>query len=80
MVDSKSKKFPANVIQVSDIGEGVHLSAERGKLIRLLELEEEFYRTHAVRRMLKKLNLLAAPDVKAREWAMQRYREEIKSD
>lgn len=76
MADRKSRRIPENVIQVSDIGEGVHLSAERGKLIRVLELEEEFYRTHAVRRMLKRLHLLAAPDKKARNWALQRYKEE----
>ncbi len=76
MVDIKPTKFPENVLQVSDIGEGEYLNAAREKLIRLLELEEEFYSTHAVRRMLKKLHLLAVPDTKARTWALQRYEAE----
>ena len=76
MANSKPTKFPENVLQVSDIGEGVYLGAARAKLIRLLELQEEFYRTHAVRRLLKKLHLLPATDTKARAWALQRYEEE----
>lgn len=76
MVNIKPTKFPENVILVSDIGEGEYLGAARGKLIRLLELQEEFYRTHAVRRLLRKLHLLPATDAKARAWALQRYEEE----
>ncbi|MGB8339824.1 MAG: hypothetical protein WCD07_01135 [Burkholderiales bacterium] len=76
MVDIKPTKFPENVIQVSDIGEGEYLSAAREKLIRLHELEDKFYETHAVRRVLRKLHFLASPDNKARAWALQRYEEE----
>lgn len=76
MADIKPTKFAENVIQVSDIGEGEYLNAARGKLIRLLELEEEYYKTHAVRRLLKTLHLLGTPDTKARAWALQRYDEE----
>jgi hypothetical protein len=76
MVDIKPTKYAENVIQVSDIGEGEYLSAARDKLIRLHELEDEFYRTHVVRRVLKGMHLLAAPDAKARTWALQRYDEE----
>jgi hypothetical protein len=76
MVNIKPTKFPENVVQVSDIGEGEYLGAARGKLIRLLELQEEFYRTHAVRRLLRKLHILPATDAKARAWALKRYDEE----
>lgn len=76
MVDIKPTRFPENVIQVSDIGEGEYLGPARGKLIRLLELQEEFYRTHPVRGLLKKLHLLPDPDTKARAWALRRYEDE----
>lgn len=77
MADIKPTKFPENVIQVSDIGEGEYLGAARTKLIRLLELQEEFYNTHLVRRLLRKLHLLPEPDPKARAWALRRYEEEL---
>jgi hypothetical protein len=76
MADIKPTKFPENVIQVSDIGEGVYLTAARAKLIRLLELQEEFYNTHPVRRLLRKLHLVPEPDPTARAWALQRYEDE----
>ena len=76
MVDIKPTKFPENVIQVTDIGEGEYLTAARGKLIRLTELQEEFYNTHLVRRLLRKLHLIPESDPKAREWALRRYEEE----
>jgi hypothetical protein len=69
-------RFPENVIQVTDIGEGVHLTEERCKLIRLRELEEEFYETHPLRQLFKKLHLVADPDMKARAWALQHYEDE----
>jgi hypothetical protein len=77
MADNKSTKFPENVIQVSDIGEGEYLGAARTKLIRLLELQEEFYNAHPVRRLLRKLHLLPESDPKARAWALRRYEEEL---
>lgn len=76
MVNIKPTKFPENVIRVSDIGEGEYLGAARSKLIRLLELEKEFYRTRPIRRLLKTLHVVSDPDTKARAWALQRYEDE----
>jgi hypothetical protein len=73
MVDIKPTKFPENVVQVTDIGEGEYLGAARTKLIRLLELQEEFYSAHPIRRLLKNLHLVSEPDSKARAWALERY-------
>lgn len=40
---------------------------------RVMELQDEFYLQHPIRRFLKKRGWIPDPDMKARLWALERY-------
>jgi len=43
----------------------------------LMELQDEFYRRHPIRRVLKELGFIPDPDIKARLWALDHYDGEL---